>query len=141
MTKNSKTKTTTEQLTDPSFLQELWQQIKLVYYLLRDRDVPIYLKVLPFAGLLYILFPIDFLPDVIPVLGQLDDLTVLIVGLKVFIEMAPVDVVTRYMDQMRGKTKVVEGEASSVSGNKSLAEPIVIDQSDTETMEPKKAAK
>lgn len=141
MSKNSTTKTTTEQLTDPSFLQELWQQIKLVYYLLRDREVPIYLKVLPFAGLIYILFPIDFLPDVIPVLGQLDDLTVLIVGLKVFIEMAPVDVVARYMDQMRGKVKVVEGEATAVSGNKSLTEPIVIQQEETEAVPPKKAAK
>lgn len=139
MAKSTTTKTTTEQLTDPTFLQELWTQIKLVYYLLRDRDVPIYLKALPFAGLVYILFPIDFLPDVIPVLGQLDDLTVLIVGLKVFIEMAPVDIVTRYMDQMLGKAKVVEGEASAVAG-KALDEPVVIEPADTEAA-PKKAAK
>jgi uncharacterized membrane protein YkvA (DUF1232 family) len=131
MTKKSTTAATTEQLTDPGFLQELWQQIKLVYYLLRDSDVPIYLKILPFAGIFYILFPIDFLPDVIPVLGQLDDLTVLIVGLKVFIEMAPVDVVTRYMDQMRGKIRVVEGEANNVAG-KVIDEPIIIEQESVE---------
>jgi uncharacterized membrane protein YkvA (DUF1232 family) len=131
MTKKSTTTAATEQLTDPGFLQELWQQIKLVYYLLRDSDVPIYLKILPFAGIFYILFPIDFLPDVIPVLGQLDDLTVLIVGLKVFIEMAPVDVVTRYMDQMRGKIRVVEGEANNVAG-KVIDEPIIIEQESVE---------
>lgn len=129
MAKKSTTTSTTEQLKDPGFLQELWQQVKLVYYLLRDREVPIYLKILPFAGLLYILFPVDFLPDVIPVLGQLDDLTILIVGLKVFIEMAPADIVTRYMDQMRGKGRIVDGEATTATPTtKAITEPIVIDQ-------------
>ena len=112
---NKTQSTTTEQLKDPSFLQELWQQIKLVYYLLRDRDVPIYLKALPFAGLLYILFPIDFIPDVIPVMRP-DDLTILVVGLKVFIELAPVDIVMRYMDQMRGQVRVVDGEGEYRQG-------------------------
>lgn len=127
MAKNNTT--TNDQLKDPGFLMELWQQIKLVFYLLRDRDVPLYLKVLPFAGLLYVLFPIDFIPDVIPVLGQLDDLTILIVGLKVFIEMAPANIVAQYMDQMRGLTRVVDGEATDVtSTKKSLTDQVIIEQ-------------
>ncbi len=137
-----KTTSTTDQLKDPGFLQELWQQIKLVYYLLRDRDVPIYLKVLPFAGLLYILFPIDFIPDVIPVMGQLDDLTVLIIGLKVFIEMAPVDIVTRYMDQMRGQTRIVEGESGAATPTtKALDEPIIIDGDATSELKAEQSKK
>jgi uncharacterized membrane protein YkvA (DUF1232 family) len=102
------------QLKDPGFFRELWQQVRLVFYLLRDREVPIYLKILPFFGILYALFPIDLIADVIPVLGQLDDLTILIIGAKVFIEMAPADVVARYMNQMRGgqdNIKIVEGVA------------------------------
>ena len=54
-----------------SFLGDLLNQIKLVYYLVRDRDVPIYLKVLPFLGVLYVLFPIDIIPDIVPVLEKL----------------------------------------------------------------------
>ena len=98
-----------------SFLGELLQQIKLVYYLVRDRDVPIYLKVLPFLGVLYVLFPIDIITDFVPVLGQIDDLMILTIGAKVFIEMAPAPVVAKYMAQMRGEgPAIVEGEASDV---------------------------
>lgn len=110
-------KTVTEQMKDPSFLGELWQQIRLVYYLIRDREVPIYLKILPFLGIAYALFPIDLITDVIPVLGQLDDLTILIIGAKVFIEMAPAQVVAKYMAQMRGgqpNVKIVDGAAVDV---------------------------
>ncbi|MEZ4519680.1 MAG: DUF1232 domain-containing protein [Chloroflexota bacterium] len=127
--KNSTTSTSAaDQLKDPNFLQELWQQIKLVYYLLRDGNVPIYMKLLPFVGIAYVLFPLDFIPDVIPGLGQLDDLTILIVGLKVFIEMAPADIVTYYLDLMRGKARVVDGESTTVKVDpKELKETVVID--------------
>lgn len=86
---------------DPGFFREVWQQARLVYYLLRDPEVPFYLKLVPFAAVIYLLWPIDFLPDLVPVLGQLDDLTALLVSSKVFIEMAPPHVVARYMEQIR----------------------------------------
>jgi uncharacterized membrane protein YkvA (DUF1232 family) len=70
----------TEATRDEGFWREMWHQIRLVLYLVRDPDVPIYLKLLPLAALIYILIPTDFIPDVFPVVGQLDDLTALIVG-------------------------------------------------------------
>lgn len=108
---DNKEKSLAGQVKDIGFLGELWQQIRLVYYLIRDKDVPIYLKLLPLLGIGYILFPIDFAPDFIPVLGQLDDLTLLIIGAKVFIEMAPPEIVARYSAQMRAATsaKTAEG--------------------------------
>ena len=42
-------------------------------------DVPIRVKVVLVLGVLYLLNPIDLIPDFIPVIGHLDD--VLIVGL------------------------------------------------------------
>jgi len=86
---------------DPGFIREVWQQVRLVYYLLRDPEVPFYWKLVPFVAILYLLWPVDFLPDVFVGLGQLDDLTALLVGAKVFIEMAPPHVVARYMEQIR----------------------------------------
>jgi uncharacterized membrane protein YkvA (DUF1232 family) len=44
------------------------------------RHAPWYVKLLIAAGLLYLLSPIDLIPDFIPVLGQLDDV-ILITGL------------------------------------------------------------
>lgn len=112
-----KEKSSSENLKDVGFLGELWQQIRLVFYLIKDGDVPIYLKVLPLVGVLYTLFPIDIITDVVPVLGQLDDLTILLIGAKVFIEMAPPQVVARYMDEMKGRTtgNIIEGEATDVA--------------------------
>ena len=61
------------------------------------------------------LFPIDLITDIIPVLGQVDDLMILTIGAKVFIEMAPAQVVAKYMAQMRGEgPAIVEGTASDV---------------------------
>jgi uncharacterized membrane protein YkvA (DUF1232 family) len=82
------------------FIGELWQQAKLVFQLILDPKVPIYLKALPFAALAYLIFPVDFLPDFVPGLGQLDDLTILLLGAKVFIELAPKDIVAQYKDRM-----------------------------------------
>jgi uncharacterized membrane protein YkvA (DUF1232 family) len=113
--------TLTNKKTDPGFLREAWHQVRMVFKLLRDPDVPFYLKVLPFAAVLYLLWPIDFISDIIPGLGQLDDITVLLVGAKVFIELAPPDVVMRHMNALREK----DGFAPLEEGN--LGDSIVID--------------
>lgn len=122
---------------EPGFFRELWNQLRLVFELLRDRDVPIYLKALPFLGLAYVIFPIDFIPDVVPGLGQLDDLTLIIVGLKMFIELAPSNIVAKHLAQLRGQSassQVIEGEASDVvKEKKSLSEPVIIEVEDSET--------
>jgi uncharacterized membrane protein YkvA (DUF1232 family) len=94
-------KTTNMKVKEMGFWNELWQQVRLVYYLLRDPDVPIYLKLLPFLAFGYLLFPIDLVTDLIPVVGQLDDLTVLLIGAKVFIELAPQHVVARHLEMLR----------------------------------------
>ncbi|HSM56601.1 MAG TPA: DUF1232 domain-containing protein [Candidatus Sulfomarinibacteraceae bacterium] len=90
-----------ERASDPGFWKEIWHQIRLVFSLMRDPEVPTYLKLLPAVAILYVLFPLDFAPDFYPVLGQLDDLTVLLVGAKVFIEMAPPHVVTRHLEKIQ----------------------------------------
>ncbi len=125
-----------------SFLGELVQQIKLVYYLVRDRDVPIYLKALPFLGLLYVLFPIDIITDFIPVLGQVDDLMILTIGAKVFIEMAPAHVVAKYMAQMRGETTtIVDGTASDVEPQVKFLEGELVDAAEARPETVKKNGK
>jgi len=42
-------------------------------------------------------FPIDLIPDFIPVLGQLDDLAVVLLGLDFFIRSAPPDIVDEHL--------------------------------------------
>lgn len=107
----------TTQQKDPGFWREIWQQLRLVARLIKDPEVPFYLKIVPFFGLLYLLFPLDLVTDFAPVIGQLDDITALIVGAKVFIELAPPAVVARHLRDIRvadGYETIIEGEVTAV---------------------------
>jgi uncharacterized membrane protein YkvA (DUF1232 family) len=78
-------------------LRRLPSYIRLVWALLRDGRVP-WAQKLILAGILgYIVLPIDLVPDVIPVLGQLDDIAVILLGLDLFIRSAPQDIVDEHL--------------------------------------------
>ena len=85
----------------PGFWREIWQQARLVYRLVRDPEVPFYLKILPFLAVAYVLFPFDLISDFIPLLGQVDDGMVLLIGSKLFIELAPQTAVARHLQAIR----------------------------------------
>jgi len=65
-----------------------WGGLKLAWRLFRDRRVPLYLKALPVLGLLYALSPWDLMPDILPAVGQLDDLLVAAALLLAFVLLA-----------------------------------------------------
>lgn len=75
------------------------QTISLSIRLLRSAKVPTWTKVIPFLGLAYLIFPLDFIPDLIPGLGQLDDLTILLVALWAFMQLCPPAVVREMAGQ------------------------------------------
>jgi len=86
------------------FLGEIVYQIRLAWRLLTDHDVPTWVKFIPPLALFYLISPIDLLPDPILGLGQLDDLAVLLLGFKLFVEMCPRSVVQRHRDELTGGT-------------------------------------
>ena len=69
-------------------LDKIWDSLQLLFGLVRDwvsgayREVPKGSVVAIVAGLLYLVSPIDVIPDFIPVLGLLDDLFVLTLVLR-----------------------------------------------------------
>jgi uncharacterized membrane protein YkvA (DUF1232 family) len=79
------------------WLQDVARQARLAWRLFWDRRVPMWTKLIPPAALAYLLFPIDLIPDVALGLGQLDDVAVLLIGVKLFIELAPPDVVREHL--------------------------------------------
>ncbi len=96
-------------------LASIIKNARLVWRLLRDPDVSAWLKTIPPATLLYLLFPIDFIPDLALGLGQLDDIAVILLGVKLFIELCPQDIVRHHLREMSsvtGSYRVVDEEPS-----------------------------
>ena len=79
----------TSWLSWPSLLRTLVSHVRLTVRLLREPGVPLLTKALPVLAGLYVISPLDFVPDVLPVLGQLDDLGVILVALEAFLKVCP----------------------------------------------------
>jgi len=93
-------------------LAYLLRNMRLAWNLLRDYRVPLLTKlVIPGIMLLYILSPIDLIPDAILGLGQLDDLAVFVLAVKLFIEVSPHNVVEEHLRNLTG-----DGSAPRPSG-------------------------
>ena len=112
-----------------AWLQDVVCQARLAWRLFWDKRVPLWTKLIPPAALAYVLLPVDILPDVVLGLGQLDDIAVVLLGAKLFIELAPPDVVREHLLALGARIKewrVVEeeGESSTViEGDYRLEEP------------------
>ena len=83
-----------------SWMREIVQQVKLAYSLMLDRRVHPVTKLIPLAALAYLFMPVDLAPDVIPLLGQVDDLAIVMLGLRFFFEFAPPDVVHEHLKHL-----------------------------------------
>jgi len=67
-----------------------------IYLASRDGRVPWYAKVLAIAIAAYALSPVDLIPDFIPVLGYLDDLIILPLGILLVVSLIPAEVMVEY---------------------------------------------
>jgi uncharacterized membrane protein YkvA (DUF1232 family) len=70
----------------------LKSNVLLVYFAARDPRVPLAVRALAVVVAAYALSPIDLIPDFIPVLGYLDDLLLVPLGLYVVIRLLPTQV-------------------------------------------------
>ncbi len=67
-------------------------QTMVVYFVARDSRTPWFARLLALAVAAYALSPIDLIPDFIPVLGYLDDLILVPLGLALVLRLVPVEV-------------------------------------------------
>jgi len=112
----SQQRETTPRQNQASLLVELVRNGRLVWRLLRDARVATATKLL-IPGLVgaYLLWPVDLLPDVIPLLGQIDDLVLLALGAKLFIQLCPPEIVQQHRTDLADRASAsrsaeVEGE-------------------------------
>jgi uncharacterized membrane protein YkvA (DUF1232 family) len=77
---------------------------RVVWGIVRDPRTPVGLKGLLMAALAYVVLPVDLIPDAIPILGQADDLTVLLLVLDLFIQNAPPEVRAEHTTRAKNGT-------------------------------------
>jgi uncharacterized membrane protein YkvA (DUF1232 family) len=72
-----------------AWARRLKTEVYALYLAARDPRVPWYARVLLLAIVAYALSPIDLIPDFIPILGYLDDLILVPVGIWLALRMVP----------------------------------------------------
>lgn len=82
-------------------LSELVRNARLAWRLMRDRRISFWLKTIVPATLVYVIYPIDFIPDALLGLGQLDDLAIIMMGVKLFLNLCPSEIVKQHLEEMR----------------------------------------
>jgi uncharacterized membrane protein YkvA (DUF1232 family) len=79
----------------------LGEEIDALYLCSRNPRLPWYAKAFAFFILGYALSPIDLIPDFIPVIGHLDDVILVPLGIACLIKMIPEEI----LDECREKAK------------------------------------
>jgi len=79
--------------------QQLKQDAVAVYYAARDQRTPMAARLLAMAVAAYAFSPIDLIPDFIPVIGYLDDLLIVPLGLMLVIKLIPAPVLADARDK------------------------------------------
>jgi len=74
-----------------------------LYLAARDPRVPWYAKALASAVVVYAVSPIDLIPDFIPVIGLLDDMIIVPLGLALALKMIPHEVMEEHRREARGR--------------------------------------
>jgi uncharacterized membrane protein YkvA (DUF1232 family) len=74
-------------------VRTLVSEVRLALRLLREPRVPRLIKGLPLLALVYLVSPIDVVPDIVLLLGQLDDVGFLVLALQAFRRLCPSAVV------------------------------------------------
>jgi len=84
----------------------LKQEVYAIYLAQKDPRVPWYTKVLAACVVGYAFSPIDLIPDPIPILGYLDDLILIPLGVALVVKLIPAEV----LEQCRQRAREVHNQ-------------------------------
>lgn len=90
--------------------------LRLAWGLFRDRRVGAPIKLLPVFAVIYVVSPLDVLPDIIPVAGWIDDLIVAGGLLLLFFVLAPYGVVLEHLRGTGTKEEPSQRNDDAVDG-------------------------
>lgn len=78
--------------------------VSLIYRLLKDKRVPLKTKLVISAAISYTMFPTDIIPDKIPLIGKIDDISVIFFALNKIVKDVPLDII---IENWQGKNEIL----------------------------------
>src|SRR3954467_12435258 len=85
-----------------------------LYLASRDPRVPWHAKALAVAVAAYALSPIDLIPDFIPVLGYLDDLIIVPLGVRLVIRLIPGELMEEFRAKAAARSNRPKSRAAAI---------------------------
>lgn len=99
--------------TNPSFINRLKTMAKklktnlmVMYLAYRDPRVPLFPKIFAICVVAYAFSPVDLIPDFIPILGYLDDLILVPLGVYIALRLFPKGVLEEYRTRAEEQRKL-----------------------------------
>ena len=97
-------------------LVSVLRTLRLVWRLLADPRVPLFPKLILLVAAIYVISPVDLIPDLILGLGQLDDIGVAMLAIGVFIQLCPPALVDEHRRAIAGES----GEGAKPSDGETI---------------------
>jgi uncharacterized membrane protein YkvA (DUF1232 family) len=89
-------------------IRGLLNQVLLTWRLLMDKRVPFWSKLIVIVPVVYVLSPLDFIPDWLVGLGQLDDLGIMLAGMRLFESVVPDYLVQEHREALSRRDRPLE---------------------------------
>lgn len=85
-----------------NWARKLQSEALILYRASKDPETPWYAKAFIVLVIAYAFSPIDLIPDFIPVIGYLDDLILVPLGIYLGLKMIPIEVLEKYRRESGG---------------------------------------
>ena len=98
----------------PRCLPRALRFARLVWRLSFDKRVPIVLRLLLPLAIVYVISPLDFLKDTIPIVGRFDDLIVAGLAMLFLVTLSPKEVVDEHNGKIKASDRPEDKDPSKV---------------------------
>lgn len=98
----------------PRLLPGIIRFVRLLWRLTFDKRVPLALRALVPLAILYVLSPVDFIRDRVPIIGRFDDVIVLVLAVLLLTKLAPRHVVDEHLGRPRASNRPEDRDPSKV---------------------------
>jgi uncharacterized membrane protein YkvA (DUF1232 family) len=96
-----------------AFITEIPNFLKLMHKLVKDPRVSTADKAILGAAIAYILSPVDLIPDVIPIFGQIDDAFIVAIALQRLLNSAGEDIIKEHWEGSTGAIAALQNVIES----------------------------